>query len=135
MKTSNGLTYTDPQGGVHRISGKLLWSGNTSLAASGFSFELPTGRRLAKVMVVFEGSMLLGIKGSPYGVSIIRVFPPDSVGYDSVVYGTKAQVLTPGGLIDVYATATISTEGSAIVSITETAGVYVEQILLLEENI
>ena len=28
MKTSNGLTYTDPKGGVHRISGKLLWSGN-----------------------------------------------------------------------------------------------------------
>lgn len=135
MKTSNGLTYTDPQGVVHRISGKLLWSGKTSLAGSSFSFELPTDRRLAKVMVVFEGSVPVAAKVSPYGMSIVRVYPPSSVDYASVVYGTKAQVGTQGGLIDVQATVMIPVGGSAKVSIEKTAGVYVEQILLLEENI
>ena len=44
MKTSNGLTYTDPQGGVHRISGELLWSGNRDITVGFINVSIkPSG--------------------------------------------------------------------------------------------
>lgn len=135
MKTSNGLTYTDPQGGVHRISGKLLWSGSKSVEKEQFSWELPTGVRLAKVMVVVAGNWPALSKINARAVSIIRVFPPQVVGGSSISQGTVAQVTSTSGLANVQPTVLISPEGVATVVVSITAEVLVEQILLLEEEI
>ena len=108
MKTSNGLTYTDPQGGVHRISGKVLWTGSEGI--------YPSALVTLEIGVVKGGTLAVEVAGKPVmpgatnkAISYVKFYM--DVGTNN---GLKTIVGVAYGDLEVYSSVSALTGGNRI---------------------